>query len=396
MFQNVIWNVFVLLFLTLFYMFKQIKLGILGGGQLGRMMIQAAIELDIYVGVLDPDPNAPCSFLAHEFTEGDFRDYETVLGFGRKFDTVTIEIEQVNVEALKKLQEEGIKVYPEPEVLEIIKDKRIQKQFFASNDLPTAAFILCHGREDIEEKISHYPVVNKIGVGGYDGKGVQILHTDNDLEKSFSEPSLLEEVVDFEKELAVIVARNSSGDVVTFPVVEMCFHPEKNVVEYLYSPANITEEISEKARIVAIDVIKKLEMTGLLAVEMFLTHEGEILINEIAPRPHNSGHHTLKTSPTSQFEQTLRAILGLPLGDTHSTYFGAMINILGAEDANGLAVYSGMEEILAIPGVSPYLYGKQMVKPFRKMGHVSIIDTNFEKLVEKVNFVQNTIKSINE
>jgi 5-(carboxyamino)imidazole ribonucleotide synthase len=368
------------------------KIGILGGGQLGRMLIQAAIDLDIKIKVLDPDNNSPCKSIAHEFVKGDFNDFQTVLDFGQDCDFITIEIENVNLEALEALETKGKKVYPQPSILRKIKDKRIQKQFFEDNKLPTAKFKLIENKSKISTTEWNTPFVNKIGEGGYDGKGVQIIRNENDYAKAFDRPSLIEELVDFEKELAVVAARSENGEIKCFPVVEMVFHPEANLVEYLFSPALISKELEEKAIALAEQTIKAFGIVGLLAVEMFLTKAGELLINEVAPRPHNSGHHTIKANLVSQFEQHLRAILNLPLGDTNQiSSSAAMVNILGAEGYEGEAYYEGMEKLLSLTGIHPFLYGKALTKPFRKMGHVTVIDSDFDKLKEKVNFVQNNL-----
>jgi 5-(carboxyamino)imidazole ribonucleotide synthase len=347
----------------------------------------------MYIKTLDPDPEAPCKFISHEFHHGDFKDYDTVMRFGKDCDILTIEIENVNLEALEALEAAGKKVFPQPSILRKIKNKRIQKQFFVDNGLPTAPFKLT---EDANEVALHKPpFVNKLGEGGYDGRGVQVIRKREDLSKAFNEPSLVEKLVDFEKELAVVTARNEKGEIRSFPVVEMVFHPEANLVEYLFSPAHIPVAVASKAKELAEKTAEAFGIVGLLAVEMFLTREGELLINEVAPRPHNSGHHTLKANAVSQFEQHLRAISGLPLGDTSALSLSAMVNILGAEGFEGPARYEGMDEVLALPGVHPFLYGKSITKPFRKMGHVSILDSDFDKLKEKVNFVQEnlTVKS---
>ena len=369
------------------------KLGILGGGQLGRMLIQSAIDFDIHIKTIDPDPEAPCKYISHEFIQGDFKDYQTVLDFGRDCDIVTIEIENVNLDALEELEKMGKKVFPQPSILRKIKNKRVQKQFFNDHNLPTAAFSLTDNAEEVAKQ--NPPFVNKLGEGGYDGRGVQVIRSRDELHKAFQEPSLVEDLVDFEKELAVVTARNEKGEISSFPVVEMVFHPEANLVEYLFAPANIPEETAVKAKELAEKTAEAFGIVGLLAVEMFLTKDGEILINEVAPRPHNSGHHTIKANAVSQFEQHLRAILGLPLGDTTPLSLSAMVNILGAEGFTGPAIYEGMEKVLEVPGVHPFLYGKALTKPFRKMGHVSILDSDFDKLKEKVNFVQTnlTVKS---
>ncbi len=368
------------------------KLGILGGGQLGRMLIQAAIDFDVTIKTLDPDADAPCKYISHEFTNGSLNDYETVMAFGQDCDVITIEIENVNIEALDAFEKQGKAVFPQPSILRLIQDKRIQKQFYKDNNLPTADFILTENQADVAKYEDFLPAVHKLGKGGYDGKGVQILRTKADLPKAFDQPSVLEKMVDFEKELAVIVARNASGEIKTFPVVEMVFHPEANLVEYLFAPAEISKEIEQKAEQIATKTAQAFGIVGLLAVEMFLTKDGEILINEVAPRPHNSGHQTIRANDVSQYEQHIRAILNLPLGSTAAHSKAAMVNLLGEDGYSGIAIYEGMNEVLAIEGVHPFLYGKKLTKPFRKMGHVTIIDQNFDKLKEKVIFVKETLK----
>lgn len=370
------------------------KLGILGGGQLGRMIIQAAIDFDFTIKSLDPDPDAPCKYIAHEFVNGSLNDYDTVIAFGQDCDIITIEIENVNIEALETFEKQGKAVYPQTSVLRLIQDKRIQKKFYKDNNLPTADFVLTENQADVSKYLDFLPAVHKLGKGGYDGKGVQVLRTAADLSKAFDQPSVLEKMIDFEKELAVIVARNPSGEIKTFPVVEMVFHPEANLVEYLFSPAEISEEIAAKAEQIAIKTAKAFGVVGLLAVEMFLTRDGEVLINEVAPRPHNSGHQSIRANDVSQYEQHIRAIFDLPLGSTNTHSKAAMVNLLGEDGYSGEAIYEGMNEVLAIEGVHPFLYGKKLTKPFRKMGHVTIIDQNFEKLKEKVIFVKESLKVI--
>jgi len=370
------------------------KLGLLGGGQLGKMLLQAAIDLDIYVKILDPDADAPCAKIAPEFVVGSIQDFETVYQFGQDCEVITIEIENVNLEALKKLQSEGKKVFPQPEVLEIIQDKRIQKQFYKDNNLPSADFILTDNLTDIQANVAFLPAFNKLGKGGYDGRGVQKLSSASALHLAFTEPSLLEKAIDFEKEIAVIVARNEQGEIKTFPTVECVFHPVRNLVEYLFSPAEVSESIHEKAKAIAIETAEKLGIVGLLAVELFLTKDGQILINEVAPRTHNSGHHTIRANHTSQFEQHLRAVLGLPLGNTTAHSKAAMVNLLGEDGYTGEAKYIGMNESLSISGVYPFLYGKKITKPFRKMGHITVVDEDLESLKMKVTQVKETLKVV--
>ena len=368
---------------------KDFKIGVLGGGQLGRMLIQEAIDLDIHLHMMDPDPNAPCSLIAHSFTCGSITDYESVIEFGMDKHLVTVEIENVNIEALETLEEKGVKIFPQPRVLRTIKDKGIQKQFYTDFGIPTAPFKLYENANDIKDANINYPVIQKMRTGGYDGKGVQLLKQPED---SFDAPNLCESLVDFDKELSIIVARNENGDVQCFPSVECEFNPEANLVEYLFSPANISQEITSKANSIAKDLIQKLDMIGLLAVEFFLCKNGDLLVNEIAPRPHNSGHHTIECCNTSQYAQHLRSILNLPLGDTRLLNPGAMINILGEKGFTGPAIYEGLEKILKLPGVHPHIYGKTDTKPFRKMGHVTITG---DTLIEVKNIAEKVKESIN-
>lgn len=369
------------------------QIGILGGGQLGRMLIQSAIDFNIDFSVLDPDAEAPCSKLS-SFTHGKLTDFDTVVNFGKELDLLTIEIENVSVAALKELVRQGKKVYPQPEIIELIQDKRTQKEFYRKNNFATADFILTNTKEDVKKHMSFLPAVNKLGKEGYDGRGVQILRTEKDLDRAFDKRGLLEKLIDFEKEISIIVARNEKGDVVSYPPVEMVFHPEANLVEYLFSPAQINDAIAKQAEELARGIIQKLEMVGLLAVEMFVTKDGNVLVNEIAPRPHNSGHQTIEANVTSQYEQQLRAILNWPLGDTRILQPSAMVNLLGEDGYAGEAKYKGMEEVMKISGVHVHLYGKKKTKPFRKMGHVTIVDADVESLKKKANFVKETLKVI--
>lgn len=366
-------------------------IGVLGGGQLGRMLIQAGINLDLNFQVLDPDAQAPCAGIAR-FTQGKLTDYETVMAFGKTCDILTIEIENVNTKALFDLEKAGKKVYPQPTVIELIQDKRLQKQFFADNQIPTSPFVLVKNKEEVANHHDFLPAVNKLGKEGYDGRGVQVIKTKSDLSKAFDAPGLLEKWIPFEKEIAVIVSRNIDGEVAAYPAVEMVFHPEANLVEYLFSPAQIETEIAQQAEAIARKVITSLNMIGLLAVEMFVTKEGNVLVNEVAPRPHNSGHQTIEGNVTSQYEQHLRAILNLPAGSTALRAPSAMVNLLGEEGFTGNACYEGLEEVLKAEGVYVHLYGKKTTKPFRKMGHVTIVDNNLDSLKKKANFVKQTLK----
>jgi len=370
------------------------KLGILGGGQLGRMLIQSAINYNMEVHILDPSNDAPCAALAHHFGCGDLKDFDSVYKFGKSCDIITIEIEKVNTFALKKLRDEGKKVYPQPEIIELIQDKRLQKQFYLENGFPTADFILVENKQDVIFNASFLPAANKLGKDGYDGRGVQLLRSEADLPKAFDAPGLLEKLVDIDKEIAVIVARNANGETKAFPAVEMVFHPEANLVEFLFSPAQIDSKHAEEAEQLALELIEKLDMIGLLAVEMFIDKGGKLLINEVAPRPHNSGHQSIEGNITSQFEQHLRAIYNLPLGDTAIRVPAAMVNLLGEDGYSGSPVYEGLNEILSMSGVHLHLYGKNTTQPFRKMGHVTVTDNDVEKLKEKAMKVKNIFRII--
>lgn len=371
---------------------KSPVLGVLGGGQLGRMLIQSAVNYNQDIHILDPDPNAPCKDLCQKFSVGSLKDFDTVYSFGKDCDVITVEIESVNAEALIKLQKEGKKVYPQPEILKLIQDKREQKQFYQQNNIPTAEFILTADKSEVIHNKSFLPAVNKLGKEGYDGRGVQVLKSEEDLENAFDAPGLLEKLIDFDKEIAVTVARNEDGDLIVYPAVECAFHPTANLVEFLFAPAEISNEVEEKAKEIAKEVILKLGMVGILAVEMFVTKEGDVLVNEIAPRPHNSGHHTIEANFTSQFEQHLRSVMNWPLGNPDLRCPAAMINLLGEEGFTGLAVVEGQEKALAEKGVYIHLYGKKLTKPFRKMGHVTVLDEDVSKLKAKAMKIKELIK----
>lgn len=373
---------------------QQLHIGILGGGQLGRMLIQNAINLNLNISVLDPDKNAPCRHLVKKFTQGSLTDYETVYDFGKDKDLITIEIENVNIEALKVLEKEGKKVFPQPHIIELIQDKGSQKMFYQRNNIPSPDFFLIENKSQISKYANYFPFFQKMRTGGYDGKGVTKLVSPHHLDKAFDMPSVLEHLVDFEKELSVVVARSESGEIKCFPVVECEFNPEANLVEFLFSPADIKKNIEKEAVRLATLVAEKLGIVGLLAVELFLTKDGMLLVNEVAPRPHNSGHHTIEANITSQFEQHLRAILNLPLGDTSIVRAGVMVNLLGSFGYEGTAVYEGLEDVLKFSGVYVHLYGKATTKAFRKMGHATIVDADILKAKQKAKMVKNTLKII--
>lgn len=361
---------------------------------MGRMLIQSAIDFNLEISILDPDPSAPCSLIAHKFVHGEFTDYQTVLDFGRKCQLVTIEIENVNTEALKQLVREGTRVWPQPEIIELIQDKCLQKKFFQDHNIPTAEFVLV---EDSKEALGYehmLPAFFKLGKAGYDGRGVQKLLKRDDFDDLLKGPGLLEKLVDFEKEISVIVARNQDGEIRTFPTVELVFNPQYHLVEYLFTPVLITIQQEQEAQELARKIISELDMVGLLAIEMFVEKSGTIVVNEIAPRPHNSGHHTIEGNQTSQYQQLWRAVLNWPLGSTASYGPTAMVNLLGEPGFQGPAVYDGLSEILAMDGVHIHLYGKKITKPFRKMGHVTLIETEGQSLEEKARIIKNHLKII--
>ena len=363
--------------------------GVLGGGQLGRMLYQASINLDVHLKFLDPDANAPCS--KYDFKQGDLNNVEDVFEFGKHCDVVTIEIEHVSVEGLRKLEAAGVAVFPTPDLIEMIQDKGVQKDFYTTNNIPTSKYQLFDSELNIDWSI---PFVQKLRKGGYDGKGVSVINGKDKLHNLLHGPTLVEELVEFEMEVSVIVARNSSGEVKTFPMVAMEFDPEANLVEFLYSPSGYSSQIEKKGSVIAKSIAEKSELVGVLAVEMFLTKDGNILVNEIAPRPHNSGHQTIEGNITSQYEQHLRSILNLPLGETDIIMPSVMLNLLGDKNSTGEVAYPGMDEVLKLKGVYPHLYGKSISKPFRKMGHVTVIDESLAKAKEKALRVKKILKVI--
>jgi 5-(carboxyamino)imidazole ribonucleotide synthase len=352
------------------------RLGILGGGQLGRMLLQEAANYDVRSAVLDPSADAPCASICHEFTRGSFQDYDTVLAFGRGKDVITIEIEHVNTQALEELENEGVQVFPRPSFLRMVQDKGLQKEFYTKNNIPTAPYRLIDSLTQLEGANNEFPFVLKSRTGGYDGKGVRVIKSADDLSDVFEGPCVVEEMIPFVKELSIIIARNKQGETRVFPLVEMEFNPQANLVEFLFSPAHVSSEIEIEARNIALKIVESSDFVGLLAVELFLTRDGSLLVNEMAPRPHNSGHHTIEACTTSQYEQHLRAILSLPLGATHLIQPAVMVNLLGAPGHDGPVYYKGLIEALEKPGVHIHIYGKPHTKPFRKMGHVTVTDSD--------------------
>jgi len=369
-------------------------LGILGGGQLGRMLLQKAADFNVPNTVLDPDPGAPCRHLTEQFVCGNFNDEQAVLAFGRSAHVLTIEIEHVHAGALEQLEKEGRSVYPQPRIIRLVQDKGLQKEFFRDHGIPTAGFVLAGGREELRRHAGPFPLVQKLRTGGYDGRGVKMIRSAESVDAAFDAPSVLEDAVPFVKELSVIVARSVHGEIRTFPPVEMEFNTEANLVEYLFSPAAIRESTTQAAEAIAHKLAETLGIVGVLAVEMFVLAGGEVLVNEIAPRPHNSGHHTIEANMTSQYEQHLRAILGLPLGNTALQKPAVMVNLLGEKGHEGPARYEGLEEVLGIDGAKVHLYGKKMTKPFRKMGHVTVVGETLADARTKARKIKDTLRII--
>ncbi len=382
------------------YFSSDFKLGILGGGQLGKMLLAETRKFDIQTYILDSSSEAPAQFGAHAFYQGSLLDYDTVYRFGKLVDLLTIEIENINLDALDQLEAEGLLIYPSPKTLRLIQNKGHQKDFYSANGIPTAPYQrfadLTSLNQAIEQKKLEFPFVWKSAQFGYDGNGVKIVLSALDLMHLPGVECIAETMIPFKNELAVIVVRNVSGDVTTYPVVEMEFHPEANQVEYVICPARIDDKIAQKATGIALKVAENYNHVGLLAVEMFQTVTDDILVNEVAPRPHNSGHYSIEASYTSQFENHIRAILNLPLGNTQSKAVGIMVNLVGEEGYSGQVVYKNIEKILDIDGVTPHIYGKRETRPFRKMGHVTIVNKNMSEARQIAEKVKNTIRVISE
>lgn len=375
-------------------------IGILGGGQLGKMLLTTTRQWDLTTHVMDPSPEAPARIGCNHFTQGDLMEYQDVLDFGKKVDLLTIEIENINTKALAELEKQGVKVYPQAAVLELIQNKCKQKEFYQKKGIPTAPFQVFNSKEALKDAVVRgrvsFPFVWKSAAMGYDGFGVQIIRSNQDLETVSEGGCMAEDLVAIEKEIGVIVCRSVSGETVSYPCVEMEFHPTANQVEFVLSPARISKKIEEKAREVALEVSKAYQHVGLLAVELFLTKEGEIWVNEVAPRPHNSGHYSIEASYTSQFEQHIRALLDLPLGNPENKVAGVMVNLVGAKGHQGPVYYKNMEHILAIEGVCPHIYGKKETRPFRKMGHITIVNKNLETARQIAAQVKETIEVISK
>ena len=377
---------------------SEFRLGILGGGQLGKMLLTETQKLDIQTLVLDPSEEAPARIGCNGFYKGSLLDYDTVYQFGKMVHVLTIEIENVNLDALDKLEEEGLPIFPSPKTLRLIQNKGKQKDFLVKNNIPTSKHLRFVGLDELRENLANdtldFPFVWKAAQGGYDGNGVKICKSSMDLMELPDIECIAEDLIPFKNELAVIVARSANGQVTTYPVVEMEFHPEANQVEYVICPARIDEEIAQKAQAVALQTSEAFNHVGLLAVEMFQTMNDEVLVNEVAPRPHNSGHYSIEASYTSQFENHIRAVLGFPLGNTSSKVAGIMVNLVGEEGFTGPVYYQNIDKVMAIPGVTPYIYGKKETRPFRKMGHVTIVNPDMEEARKIAEEVKNSIKVI--
>jgi 5-(carboxyamino)imidazole ribonucleotide synthase len=368
------------------------KVGILGGGQLGRMLLQAAANYVVETYIMENDPNCPAAHLCHHFTLGNITDFEAVYQFGKGLDALTIEIESVNVDALEKLEQEGVKIYPKPSAIRTIKNKITQKQFYQQHQIPSSEFIITENLAELEKHTDFLPAVHKIGQGGYDGKGVTVIDSAGDITKGFDAPAVLEKKVAIKKEIALIVAMNDAGETILYPPAEMVFDPVWNLLDYQISPAILPEKTLWRAEAIAAKVVKELQSPGLFAIELFVDANDEVLVNETAPRVHNSGHHSIEANYSSQYDMLWRIILGYPLGNPDPVLPSAIVNILGADGYSGEARYEGLEEVLAMDNVFVHLYGKTHTKPGRKMGHVTIMHKDYQDLTYKANKIKHLLK----
>ena len=370
------------------------KAGILGGGQLGRMLLQAAANYTVETYVMENDAHCPAAHLCHHFIKGDITNFDDVYNFGKMVDALTIEIESVNVDALEKLETEGIKIYPKPSAIRIIKNKIRQKEFYQSNEIPSSEFVITKNITDLNDHHHFLPAVHKIGEGGYDGKGVQVIKNKDHITKGFDAPAVLEQMVHIKKEIAIIIGMNDKGEAAIYPPAEMIFDPVLNLLDYQLSPAILSEKVLWKAEAIALKVVKQLNSAGLFAIELFVTDADDVLVNETAPRVHNSGHHTIEANYCSQYDMLWRIMLQYPLGNTKPILPSAIVNIIGAEGFNGLAKYEGLAETLKIDNAFVHLYGKQQTKPGRKMGHVTIMSKDYQDLTHKANKIKHLLKVV--
>lgn len=372
----------------------RIKAGILGGGQLGRMLLQAAANYVVETFVLENDEHCPAAHLCHHFIKGEIKDFDTVYNFGKGLDVMTIEIEAVNIEALERLQSEGVRIIPKPSAVKTIKNKIRQKEFYKASGIPSPEFVITGSKNEIKNHTDFLPAVHKLGEGGYDGKGVQVVKSESDIEKGFDAPSVLERMVDIKKEIAIIVAMNEQGDIAIYPPAEMVFDPVLNLLDYQLAPAELPEKILWKAEAIALGIVKAFGSAGLFAVEMFVDNDDNVWANETAPRVHNSGHHTIEANYCSQYDMLWRIMLQLPLGNTECILPASLVNLIGEKDCSGPAVYEGLDEVMKMENVFVHLYGKTETKPGRKMGHVTIISKDRQDLTYKANKIKHTLKVV--
>lgn len=370
------------------------KIGILGGGQLGRMLLLAAANYPVETFVMENDTFCPAAHLCHHFTKGDITNFEDVYNFGKGLDAITIEIENVNDEALEKLELEGVKIYPAPAALKIIKNKILQKEFYKKNEIPSSDFLITQNLIELHNHQQFLPAVHKLAMGGYDGRGVQVLKTKEDITKGFDAPSILEKMVTIKKEIAVIIAVNADGEHAMYPAVDMVFDQRLNLLEYQLSPAELPEKVLWKIEAIATKLVKNLNSAGIFAVELFVDNDDNVFVNETAPRVHNSGHHTIEGNYSSQFDMLWRVMLGYPLGCTEAILPAAIVNLLGAEGFSGEACYEGLEEIMKLENVFIHIYGKKETKPGRKMGHVTILSKERQELIHQSNRIKNTLRVV--
>jgi len=369
-----------------------LKVGILGGGQLGRMLLQAGANYPVETSVMENDAECPAAHLCHHFVKGDIKNFDDVYAFGKALDAMTIEIESVNEDALEKLESEGVKIYPRPSALRIIKNKISQKLFYAENQIPTPAFHITQNQNELRQYEQFLPAVHKIGMGGYDGRGVQVIRGRDEFSKGFDAPGVLEKMVQIKKEIAQIVAISEKGEIAVYPPVDMVFDPDLNLLDYQISPAEIPDQTKWRIEAIALRLAKNLKSPGIFAIELFVDKAGEVYVNETAPRVHNSGHHTIEGNYCSQFDMLWRVILGYPLGNTDAILPAAIVNILGAPGYSGESHYEGLDEVLKMDNVFVHLYGKKQTKPGRKMGHVTILSKDRQDLVHSANKIKHTLK----
>lgn len=370
------------------------KIGILGGGQLGRMLLQASANYPVETFVMESDEDCPAAHLCHHFIKGDIKNFDDVYNFGKNLDALTIEIEAVNEDALEKLEQDGITIFPKPSALRVIKNKILQKEFYKTHQIPTSAFVVTNNLAEVNEQKTFLPAVHKLAVGGYDGRGVQVLHKISDLDKAFDAPSVLEKLVDIKKEISMLVAVNLKGETVLYPAVDMMFNRQLNILDYQVSPANIDKNILWKLEAVALTLVKHLKSPGIFAVETFIDRNDNVWVNETAPRVHNSGHHTIEGNYSSQFDMLWRIMLDYPLGNTSCILPAAIVNILGEEGYTGEACYKGLQEILKMDNVFVHIYGKRETKPGRKMGHVTVLSSEKQELLHTANKIKHTLKVV--